>query len=65
MWVFIDQGSLMLSAGSSEEVNPTELTPAKRRASTVVNLEKEFDRNSVTKTASTIRVKKEKNEKSG
>lgn len=55
----------MLSAGSSEEVNPTELTPAKRRASTVVNLEKEFDRNSVTKTASTIRVKKEKNEKSG
>ncbi|CAN6893294.1 unnamed protein product, partial [Brassica oleracea] len=59
------EGSLILSGGSSEEVNPTELTPSKRRVSTVVNLEEEFDRNSVTKTACTVRVKKDKSEKSG
>ncbi|KAG5414520.1 hypothetical protein IGI04_002087 [Brassica rapa subsp. trilocularis] len=58
------EGSLMLSAGSSEEVNPSELTPAKRRVATIVNLEEDFDRNSVTKTACTVRVKKEKIEKS-
>lgn len=55
----------MLSAGSSEEVNPSELTPAKRTVATIVNLEEDFDRNSVTKTACTVRVKKEKSEKSG
>uniref|UniRef100_M4ED00 Uncharacterized protein n=1 Tax=Brassica campestris TaxID=3711 RepID=M4ED00_BRACM len=59
------EGSLMLSAGSSEEVNPSELTPAKRTVATIVNLEEDFDRNSVTKTACTVRVKKEKSEKSG
>ncbi|KAL0817079.1 hypothetical protein Bca101_073523 [Brassica carinata] len=43
-------GSLILSAESSEEVERTDLTPAKRRGTTIVNLEEAVDQNSVTRT---------------
>ncbi|WZY76967.1 hypothetical protein YC2023_023351 [Brassica napus] len=44
------EGSLILSAESSEEVERTDLTPAKRRGTTIVNLEEAVDQNSVTRT---------------
>ncbi|CAF2038777.1 unnamed protein product, partial [Brassica napus] len=60
------EGSLMLlEEGSSQEGFPSELTPAKRRGGPAVNLEEEFDQNSVTKTGISTRVKKEKVDKSG
>ncbi|WZZ45875.1 hypothetical protein YC2023_042134 [Brassica napus] len=43
-------GSLILSAESSEEAERTDLTPAKRRGTTIVNLEEAVDQNSVTRT---------------
>ena len=39
----------MLSAESSEEVERTDLTPAKRRGTSIVNLEEAVDQNSVTR----------------
>ncbi|KAG5407712.1 hypothetical protein IGI04_013831 [Brassica rapa subsp. trilocularis] len=57
------EGSLILSAESSEEVERTDLTPAKRRGTTIVNLEEAVDQNSVTRTPCTTRIKKEKTEK--
>ncbi|CAF1956084.1 unnamed protein product [Brassica napus] len=59
------EGSLMLTNSVSEETQTTAITPAKRRGGPVINLEESFDQNSVTKTPCTIRIKKEKNEKSG
>ncbi|KAH0873320.1 hypothetical protein HID58_070682 [Brassica napus] len=60
------EGSLMLlEEGSSQECFPSDLTPAKRRGGPAVNLEEEFDQNSVTKTSISTRVKKEKVDKSG
>nr|VDC97934.1 unnamed protein product [Brassica oleracea] len=44
------EGSLILSAESSEEAERTDLTPAKRRGTTIVNLEEAVDQNSVTRT---------------
>ncbi|CAF1709616.1 unnamed protein product [Brassica napus] len=44
------KGSLILSAESSEEAERTDLTPAKRRGTTIVNLEEAVDQNSVTRT---------------
>ncbi|CAN6903432.1 unnamed protein product, partial [Brassica oleracea] len=43
------EGSLMLSAESSGEVERTDLTPAKRRGTSIVNLEEAVDQNSVTR----------------
>ncbi|CAN7016569.1 unnamed protein product [Brassica rapa subsp. trilocularis] len=59
------EGSLMLSAESSQEVERTDLTPAKRRGTSIVNLEEADDQNSVTRIPCTTRIKKEKIEKSG
>lgn len=52
----------MIQGGSS---GSTDLTPAKRTRTPIINLEEAFDQNSVTKMACTIKVKKEKFEKSG
>ncbi|KAF3610705.1 hypothetical protein DY000_02048573 [Brassica cretica] len=60
------EGSLMLlEEPSSQQGGPSDLTPAKRRGVPVVNLEEEFDQNSVTKMGITTRIKKEKFDKSG
>ncbi|XP_022546375.1 uncharacterized protein LOC106356991 [Brassica napus] len=60
------EGSLMLlEEPSSQQGGPSDLTPAKRRGGPVVNLEEEFDQNSVTKMGITTRIKKEKFDKSG
>ncbi|WZY86741.1 hypothetical protein YC2023_033125 [Brassica napus] len=64
-YFFSLQGSLMLSAESSQEVERTDLTPAKRRGTSIVNLEEADDQNSVTRIPCTTRIKKEKIEKSG
>ncbi|CAF1919673.1 unnamed protein product, partial [Brassica napus] len=56
------EGSLMIQGGSS---GSTDLTPAKRTRTPIINLEEAFDQNSVTKMACTIKVKKKKFEKSG
>ncbi|KAF2542941.1 hypothetical protein F2Q68_00031310 [Brassica cretica] len=66
-WTFSTQSdaperSLMIQGGSS---GSTDLTPAKRTRTPIINLEEAFDQNSVTKMACTIKVKKEKLEKSG
>lgn len=55
----------MLSGGSSQDVETNLLTPAKRPAATVFNLEEHYDENSVTKNACSVRIKKEKTDKSG
>lgn len=47
----------------SQQGDPSDLTPAKRRGGPIVNLEDEFDQNSVTKMGTWI--KKEKFDKSG
>ncbi|KAF3598964.1 hypothetical protein F2Q69_00036125 [Brassica cretica] len=54
------EGSLMIQGCSS---GSTDLTPAKRTRTPIINLEEAFDQNSVTKMACTIKVKKEKFEK--
>ncbi|CAN6856384.1 unnamed protein product, partial [Brassica oleracea] len=54
------EGSLMIQGGSS---GSTDLTPAKRTRTPIINLEEAFDQNSVTKMACTIKVKKKKFEK--
>ncbi|XP_056851835.1 replication protein A 70 kDa DNA-binding subunit C-like [Raphanus sativus] len=59
------EGSAMLSGGSSQDVETNLLTPAKRPAATVFNLEEHYDENSVTKNACSVRIKKEKTDKSG
>ncbi|KAF8111650.1 hypothetical protein N665_0073s0010 [Sinapis alba] len=51
--------------GSSQQAESNELTPAKRTRPAIINLEDDFDQYSVSKTACTIKVKKEKIEKSG
>ncbi|KAL0827379.1 hypothetical protein Bca101_051057 [Brassica carinata] len=56
------EGSLMIQGGSS---GSTDLMPAKRTRTPIINLEEAFDQNSVTKMACTIKVKKKKFEKSG
>ncbi|KAG2286911.1 hypothetical protein Bca52824_046515 [Brassica carinata] len=58
-------GSLMLHGGSSQSDKTGDLTPAKRMRSPIINLEDAFDQNSVTRSAGTIKIKQEKNEKSG
>ncbi|CAN6830600.1 unnamed protein product [Brassica oleracea] len=59
------EGSLMLHGGSSQSDKTGDLTPAKRMRSPIINLEDAFDQNSVTRSAGTIKIKQEKNEKSG
>ncbi|XP_056847373.1 uncharacterized protein LOC130498050 [Raphanus sativus] len=60
------KGSLMLmSEGSSQQRDPSDLTPAKRRGGPDVNLDEEPYLNSVTKSGITTRIKKEKHDKSG
>ncbi|XP_018443582.1 replication protein A 70 kDa DNA-binding subunit C-like [Raphanus sativus] len=54
------EASLILHGGSSQLTESNEMTPAKRSRPPVVNLEDAFDQNSVTRSACTIRVKKEK-----
>uniref|UniRef100_M4EX36 Uncharacterized protein n=1 Tax=Brassica campestris TaxID=3711 RepID=M4EX36_BRACM len=48
----IAEGSLMIQGGSS---GSTDLTPAKRTRTPIINLEEAFDQNSVTKMACTIK----------
>ncbi|CAN6995548.1 unnamed protein product [Brassica rapa subsp. trilocularis] len=59
------EGSLMLSVDSSQECEPTDLTPAKRRGTVIDNLDETFDENSVSRTPCSTRIKKEKTDKSG
>ncbi|KAG5384230.1 hypothetical protein IGI04_035700, partial [Brassica rapa subsp. trilocularis] len=58
-------GSLMLHGGSSQSDKTSDLTPAKRMRSPIINLEDAFDQNSVTRSVGTRKIKQEKNEKSG
>lgn len=56
----------MMILGSSSQVSESNsLTPAKRSGTPIMNLEESFDQNSVTKTNTAVRIKKEKIEKSG
>ncbi|CAN6840251.1 unnamed protein product, partial [Brassica oleracea] len=59
------RGSLMVSAESSQECEPTDLTPAKRRGTLTDNLEAAVDQNFFTRTPCSTGIKKEKTEKSG
>ncbi|KAL0679558.1 hypothetical protein Bca4012_007539 [Brassica carinata] len=59
------EGSLMVSAESSQECEPTDLTPAKRRGTLTDNLEAAVDQNFFTRTPCSTGIKKEKTEKSG
>ncbi|CAF1938547.1 unnamed protein product [Brassica oleracea] len=59
------ESSLMLSVDSSQECEPTDLTPAKRRGTVIDNLDKTFDQNFVSRTPCSTRIKKEKTDKSG
>ncbi|WZY94713.1 replication protein A 70 kDa DNA-binding subunit C-like [Brassica napus] len=59
------EGSLMLHGGSSQSDKTSDLTPAKRMRSPIINLEDAFDQNSVTRSVGTRKIKQEKNEKSG
>lgn len=59
------QGSLLVSTESHGEGETTELTPAKRRGTPIVNLEEAFDQSSGIRTTITARIKKEKTDKSG
>ncbi|KAH0922967.1 hypothetical protein HID58_022985 [Brassica napus] len=61
----VTEGSLVLCDNSSPPVEIPDLTPAKRKGEPVINLEDAYDQNSVTKLACTIRIKKEKDSKSG
>uniref|UniRef100_M4FAI9 Uncharacterized protein n=1 Tax=Brassica campestris TaxID=3711 RepID=M4FAI9_BRACM len=58
-------GSLMLSGGSSQQGEANTLTPAKRRGTTVFNLEEHYDENLVRRNSCSTRIKKEKPDKSG
>ncbi|CAH8332642.1 unnamed protein product [Eruca vesicaria subsp. sativa] len=58
------QGSLQIHTGSSQQTESTNMIPAKRARTPIINLEDAFDQTSVTRQATTIRVKKEKNAKS-
>lgn len=55
----------MLHGGSSQQDKTRDLTPAKRIRAIIINLKDAIDQNSVTRSACTIKFKKEKNEKSG
>lgn len=55
----------MLFGGSSQEAEANALTPAKRRGTTVFNLEEHYDENSVIRNSCSTRIKKEKTDKSG
>ncbi|CAH8390265.1 unnamed protein product [Eruca vesicaria subsp. sativa] len=57
------EGSLMLPGGSLQEAEANTLTPAKRRGTTVFNLDEQYDENSRTKNSCSIRIKKEKTDK--
>ncbi|CAH8313183.1 unnamed protein product, partial [Eruca vesicaria subsp. sativa] len=57
------EGSLMLTDSSSQQSEAFDLTPAKRFRSPTINLEEEFDQNSVTRESGSIRIKKEKVDK--
>lgn len=59
------QGSLMLLDEASEQSDAKSLTPAKRSGTLIANLEESFDQNSITKTTTLVKIKKEKIEKSG
>ncbi|XP_018443556.1 replication protein A 70 kDa DNA-binding subunit A-like [Raphanus sativus] len=64
---FLRQKSLKIISPecSSQQRDPSDLTPAKRRVGPVVNLDEEPYLNSVTKSGITTRIKKEKHDKSG
>lgn len=55
----------MVSDESSQECEPTDLTPAKRRGTLTDNLEAAVDQNFFTRTPCSTGIKKEKTEKSG
>ncbi|XP_056854016.1 replication protein A 70 kDa DNA-binding subunit C-like [Raphanus sativus] len=59
------EGSLLVSTESHGEGETTDLTPAKRRGTPIVNLEEAFDQSSGIHTTITARIKKEKTDKSG
>ncbi|KAF8096354.1 hypothetical protein N665_0311s0007 [Sinapis alba] len=59
------RGSIMLTDPSSQQSEGFDLTPAKRVRAPSLNLEEQFDQNSVTRETSSIRIKKEKVDKSG
>ncbi|KAH0879291.1 hypothetical protein HID58_066685 [Brassica napus] len=59
------EGSMMILGSSSQVSESNSLTPAKRSGTPIMNLEESFDQNSVTKTNTAVRIKKEKIEKSG
>ncbi|CAN6808446.1 unnamed protein product [Brassica oleracea] len=59
------ESSLMLSVDSSQECDPIDLTPAKRRGTVIDNLDETFDQNFVSRTPCSTRIKKEKTDKSG
>ncbi|KAF8091389.1 hypothetical protein N665_0446s0009 [Sinapis alba] len=54
-----------IKEGSEQQGDPNDLTTTKRRGGPVVNLEEEFDQNSVTKRSITTRITNEKFEESG
>ncbi|KAF8092693.1 hypothetical protein N665_0403s0001 [Sinapis alba] len=60
-----DEGSIMLTDPSSQQSEGFDLTPAKRVRAPSLNLEEQFDQNSVTRETNSIRIKKEKVDKSG
>ncbi|XP_056843178.1 uncharacterized protein LOC108811044 [Raphanus sativus] len=62
---YLFKGSLMVSPASSGEGEGSDITPAKRIGTPIVNLEEAFDQSSVTRTPCTTRIKKEKPDKSG
>ncbi|XP_013624880.1 PREDICTED: uncharacterized protein LOC106331079 [Brassica oleracea var. oleracea] len=59
------EGSVMVSDESSQECEPTDLTPAKRRGTLFDNLEAAVDQNSLTRSPRSTGIKKEKTEESG
>ncbi|KAG2288537.1 hypothetical protein Bca4012_030592 [Brassica carinata] len=64
IWFFV-KGSVMVSDESSQECEPTDLTPAKRRGTLFDNLEAAVDQNSLTRSPCSTGIKKEKTEESG
>ncbi|KAF8048621.1 hypothetical protein N665_2454s0002 [Sinapis alba] len=59
------KGYITLTDPSSQQREGFDLTPAKRVRAPSLNLEEQFDQNSVTRETSSIRIKKEKVDKSG
>lgn len=59
------QGSLAIQVSASEHSESFDLTPAKRVRAVEVNSEESFDENSVTRSVSSVKIKKEKFAKSG